>query len=310
MKSKERLERLGPDWPHRTRSEIVQAGDTAFHIQRCGWNDGADRPLVLLLHGSGASLHSFRDLAPLLAERTRVLAIDLPGHGASETPPSAGLSIEGMGKRLSLLLQRLDAKPDFVVGHSAGAALAIGATIDGFIAPRAVVGLNAALQPMQGYAFFSPLAKLLFLNPFVPSVFARLSRRPGSAERLLASTGSTLDARGVDLYRRLFANVEHVYGSLGTMAAWDLERLQRRLPSLKVPLILVTARDDGTVPARDAPAHVDRVRDGRLISLESGGHLLHEVEPDRVAGIVCEVMAQIDSGFGSQSDSRLAEGEC
>ncbi len=41
----------------------------------------ADAPAVLLLHGFGASSHMFRDLIPVLAQRYRVIAPDLPGFG-------------------------------------------------------------------------------------------------------------------------------------------------------------------------------------------------------------------------------------
>jgi pimeloyl-ACP methyl ester carboxylesterase len=44
-------------------------------------------PVVLLLHGFPSSSHMFRDLMPLLADRFRLIAPDLPGFGRSELPP-------------------------------------------------------------------------------------------------------------------------------------------------------------------------------------------------------------------------------
>ena len=58
-----------------------------------------DGPDLLLLHGSGAATHSWRDLAPLLARDFRVIAPDLPGHGFTETPGGDGLSLPGIGAR-------------------------------------------------------------------------------------------------------------------------------------------------------------------------------------------------------------------
>jgi pimeloyl-ACP methyl ester carboxylesterase len=48
-----------------------------------------DAPAVLLLHGFPTSSHMFRDLIPLLAERFRVVAPDLPGFGFSDSPDRA-----------------------------------------------------------------------------------------------------------------------------------------------------------------------------------------------------------------------------
>ena len=284
-----RLERLGPDWPHRGRSRIVSAGGMRFHVQ-C---HGATGPRVLLLHGTGSSTHSFRDLAPMLARNCEVVTLDLPGHGASDTPRGDGLTLPGMAARVAACCAALDTPPDAIVGHSAGAAVAIQMAIDGLARPRLIVGLNAALEPMQGYALFSPLAKALFLNPLVPSLFARAARRPSTVRRLLDHTGSRIADAGREGYARLFADPDHVYGALGMMAAWDLVTLRKRLPELRCSLLLVTAADDGTVPARDAPGHLARVRDGRLVAVESGGHLLHEERPADMATVIHDALAEV-----------------
>ncbi len=46
----------------------------------------ADAPVLLLLHGFPSASHMFRDLIPLLADRYRVIAPDLPGFGQTKTP--------------------------------------------------------------------------------------------------------------------------------------------------------------------------------------------------------------------------------
>jgi pimeloyl-ACP methyl ester carboxylesterase len=46
----------------------------------------ADAPVILLLHGFPTSGHMFRDLIPLLADRYRVIAPDLPGYGQTKAP--------------------------------------------------------------------------------------------------------------------------------------------------------------------------------------------------------------------------------
>jgi pimeloyl-ACP methyl ester carboxylesterase len=49
----------------------------------------ADAPVLLLLHGFPSSSHMFRDLIPLLADRFRTVAPDLPGFGLSDMPARA-----------------------------------------------------------------------------------------------------------------------------------------------------------------------------------------------------------------------------
>jgi pimeloyl-ACP methyl ester carboxylesterase len=47
----------------------------------------ADAPVILLLHGYPTASHMFRDLIPLLNDRFRLIAPDLPGFGQTKAPP-------------------------------------------------------------------------------------------------------------------------------------------------------------------------------------------------------------------------------
>ena len=74
--------RDGADWPHAAHSRFVEVAGQRWHVQLLP-GPAADAPVVLLVHGTGASTHSWRALMPLLARRAAVLAVDLPGHGFS-----------------------------------------------------------------------------------------------------------------------------------------------------------------------------------------------------------------------------------
>jgi magnesium chelatase accessory protein len=237
----------GADWPNRQQSAFVTAGGLTWHTQRLGKG-----PKLLLLHGTGASTHSFRDLAPLLAGHFELLAPDLPGHAFTDMPAPAGLSLPGMARLVGALLAKLDFRPEMVVGHSAGAAILIEMALDRLVQPAAIVSLNGALVPIRGASLFSPLAKLLFLNPLVPRLFAWRALSHDATRRVMDGTGSTLDRRGLELYQRLFRSPNHVSGTLGMMANWDLHALQSRIRTLDVRLVLVSAANDRAIPPGDA----------------------------------------------------------
>ena len=152
-------ERDGSDWPHRQASEFKVAGGLRWHLQRfaCqGLPCAANPPVVLLIHGTGSATHTWRGLAPLLVQHAEVLSMDLPGHGFSALPPGAPpgqwLSLNGMAQALGALLLLLQRAPTLVIGHSAGAAIALRMCLDDRIAPRSVIGINAALLPLGGLA--------------------------------------------------------------------------------------------------------------------------------------------------------------
>ncbi len=280
--------RLPPDWPHRAQSRQVRAGGLRWHVQVFD-APRADAPVALLLHGTGASCHSWRGLAPLLARHYRVLAPDLPGHAHTERPArDAALGLAGMAACTGDLLRSLGEQPDLLVGHSAGAAIAARLCLDGPWQPRTLVSLNGAWFPPAGSGrwWYAPMAKLLVLNPLVPHFFAWHASRPATLERLLHSTGSRLNAEDQALYARLVADPAHVAAVLAMMAQWDLAPLLRDLPRLTSALHLVAGTADRTVPPAQARAVAQMVPGAVLHSLTGLGHLAHEESPARVARLL------------------------
>lgn len=283
MSDRLRFDRDGADWPLRESSRFVEASGLTWHVQRMG-----EGPTCLLLHGAGGGSHSWRDVAPRLARHLDVIVLDLPGHGFTDPLPSRRLSLPGMAEAVGDLLDSLQAVPDLLVGHSAGAAVGARLCLDGRVKPRVVVSFNGALRAFRGLAqqFYAPLAKLLVLNPFVPRLVAHGAVSRSSVERLMRQIGSTIDARGLDLYARLLGNPGHVAGTLGMMAGWDLPTLERDLPRLVTKLVLVACSDDGAVPATDAFAVKEAVSHAEVVFLRHSGHLMHEEKPDIAADIV------------------------
>ncbi|KQP68103.1 alpha/beta fold hydrolase BchO [Methylobacterium sp. Leaf112] len=276
-------EREGADWPHREASRFVEASGLTWHVQTFG---DAAAPVLLLLHGTGAATHSWRGLAPLLAQDFFVVAPDLPGHAFTDPLPANRLSLPGMAAAIRDLLSALGVVPEVMVGHSAGAALLVRLCLDG-LAPRHLVALNGALTPFPGLAsvLFPSLARMLFLNSVTPRIFAWTADRP-AVERLIRGTGSRLDAGGLDLYRRLFRCPGHVAGALGMMANWDLAALDRAIARLTVPTTLVVGGDDRAISPDTAFALQKRLPHARVELLRNLGHLAHEEAPAAVAGII------------------------
>ncbi len=276
--------RDGRDWPNRAFSRFVQAGGLEWHVQEMGQG-----PKLLLLHGTAASTHSFRALAPLLAPHFTVLIPDLPGHAFTESPAET-MTLPTMRDLVSDLLAELSFAPDLAAGHSAGAAILVRMALDGAFAPRRIVSLNGALLPFPGVTgqVAAPLARLLFVNPIAPRVFAFFAGDE-SVKRLIGNMGSKIDRDGVGFYRRLMGNPAHVAGALGMMARWDLDGLARDLPGLTVPLTLVSASGDRAVPPDTAVRVKDLLPSAEVRTLRGVGHLAHEEKPAMVADVLLEL---------------------
>lgn len=284
----------GQDWPNREHSRFVRAALIDWHVQIAG-PDRRDAPVLLLVHGTGAATHSWRDLLPLLARHYRVIAPDMPGHGFSRGRIAGGQSLPGMASALAELLAKLGYPPPAViVGHSAGAAIGIRLALDaGLQCP--VVGITPALLPFPGLAarLFPAMARALFVNPFAAMIFAQIASSKSEVGQFLEnSTGSRIDARGIELYHRLFRTSDHCAGAIGMMANWDLDSLAADLPQVTHPVLLVHGGRDSAIP-RDSVERAAHLMPGATLTiLPDLGHLAHEEDPAQFAAIIADFAAQ------------------
>ncbi|NJM92991.1 MAG: alpha/beta fold hydrolase [Rhodospirillaceae bacterium] len=276
-------DRDGSDWPNRKSSRFVTAAGLRWHVQRMGAG-----PCLLLAHGTGASTHSWRDLAPLLARHFTVLAPDLPGHGFTDMPAFHQMSLPSMAKLLQALLDELGDRPQVAVGHSAGAAILARMCLDGALTPQRLISMNGALLPIGGVAgkVFSPLAKLLASSSVPARLFALRAGDRTMVLKLLRDTGSRIDATGAELYARLARNPGHVGAALAMMANWELGSLSRALPKLKTPLVLVAGSNDRTIPSADAYRVHAMLPSANVLRLKGLGHLAHEEQPYTVTDLI------------------------
>ncbi|MEL6520464.1 MAG: alpha/beta fold hydrolase BchO [Pseudomonadota bacterium] len=262
-------------WPHADHSQFLATRPHRWHVQIMG-----EGPTVLLLHGAGGASMSWRDLMPRLATRFRVIAPDLPGHGFTRLGAMQRSSLSLMARDLVTLLDKLDAKPDLIVGHSAGGALALQLLEVLLQPPLGVIGFNAALDNFKGVAgwLFPVMAKTLALNPLVAPTLARMTRG-GNAKSLIEGTGSTLDPVGVSLYAALIGETRHIDGTLTMMSQWRLEGLQDRLPTIATPTLLVVGDNDRAVPPETSVRAASLMPHAEVIHLPNYGHLAHEEDP-------------------------------
>jgi 2-hydroxymuconate-semialdehyde hydrolase len=95
------------------------------------YRDEGDGPVVVLIHGFPQSSFVWRDLAPLLSSRFRVIVPDMLGAGDSEKPLGVPLGIGAQAGYVSELLVALGVERYAVIGHSVGGGVAQLLALDG-----------------------------------------------------------------------------------------------------------------------------------------------------------------------------------
>lgn len=263
-------------WPRAETSRFVAVGDIDFHVQVSG--AGED---ILLLHGAGASAHSFAGLAARLSERYRVIAPDLPGQGFTTLLPLDAVGLVPFAGYLRELMSALEVTPRWVIGHSAGAALGAQYALDTHTPPKGMLCINAAFNPFGSVAapLFSKTAKWFARSHWLPKVLASPALRWRATGSMLADTGSAVDPLMSRCYDTLLGNPDHIAGTLRMMAGWDLPPLLRRLPALKMPVWLAAAEGDRTIPPERSTSVARDLAHARTMRIPDLGHLAHEEDP-------------------------------
>jgi magnesium chelatase accessory protein len=267
-------------WPHSHCSHFIKTPRMNWHVQIMGRG-----PVALLLHGTGASTHTWREVAPLLAPHYTLVCPDLPGHGFSSALQGGEPSIRSVYEELASLLKSLERKPQLLIGHSAGAAVAAQWCLSHPLSPGdglpALIALNPAWLPLPGLAqwLFPVTAWMAAFNPLSGVMVSHQARRNGAVERLMATTGSRLDEKGLACYRYLLSQAAHVRGILQLMAAWNVKDVADRLHEVKNPVLVQVGQRDLTVPAHLGRRASDVLPQATLSELPGLGHLAHEEAP-------------------------------
>ena len=277
---------LPANWPHREFSRHIACRPHLWHVQVMG-----DGPPLLLLHGAGGATHSWRYLMPLLAAQYKVVAIDLPGQGFTRLGARGRCGVDAVSQDIIALCDQQGWQPDAIIGHSAGAAIAL--RMAEIRAPKAVIGINAALGSFDGTAgwLFPFMAKMLSMTPLVPQIFSKMSGTPARVKTLLASTGSDIGAEGEAQYLALIRQSGHVDGTLAMMAQWQLDGLLSRLPAQSTPCLLITASNDKAVPPEVSTKACTQMPHAVCTDIPGYGHLVHEEAADKVADLVLPYLA-------------------
>lgn len=270
---------MPPDWPLKQASQFIELDNVRWHLQLLG-----NGPTILLLHGTGASTHSMADLAIALSENFTCLLIDLPGHAFSEPLAECEHLLTSMASAVNQLCKTLGLEPSYIIGHSAGGAVAIRMCLDTDTSPKAILSINGALLPFG--AFIEPImlktARLLSRSDSVTQFLARRGTGTSDVRRALRDTGADISEPMIERYSFLISHKTHVEGALRMMGGWELGQLAKDLPKLTTPIHLIGCDKDHIVPAVRAHRVKRMIQSATAETLENAGHLIHEAAPERV----------------------------
>lgn len=223
-------------------------------------DEGSGR-VILLLHGWGANLTTFNQLANHLAKSFRVIRFDFPGFGQSPKPVEDWfVSNYSLVTRDLLQKLRID-KLYATIAHSFGGRVVIKGINLGCFKPEKVVLIGTAgVKPHQTFkkTMYKTVAKI---GKFVVSIPVLKKAQPMLRKRLYSVVGST-DYLDVGPMKRIFINVIN-------------EDLLAEVSQIAQPTLLIWGENDNQTPLADANLILDRLNDGLLVVIPGAGHFVY-----------------------------------
>jgi len=254
---------------------------------------GKGAPLVLL-HTIRTQLEYFRDLAPLLAEKFTVYAVDLPGHGHSPIDPAAPFDEPYMRRGIVGFLETLDLRDVTMVGESIGAVVSLTVAAEVPDRVRAVYALNTYDYETRfgdGIRRGNWFANLIIGGVQVPvfgSIGAALENRVvlgaimgggyADPKRLPADLLTEFDA----VARR----PHYKYIARKVLQQWrSWFNARERYAGVKATVTLIYGdKDWSRIPERERTRAA--LKDARMFTLPDTGHFSSVENPQGVANII------------------------
>lgn len=263
----------------------------ALHVEEVG-----SGPPLLLLHGIGGSGYSFRHIVGPLADRHRVIRLDLKGFGASDKPFDQTYSAADQARLvLAFIAQRGFRKID-IAGHSFGGTVALIASLAeqrrGSNRIGRLILLSAPAYPQamrRGLQFLTlPLLPYVALAAVPPILTAR-----SALDTLYPSTPRANDRDAVAYAKPLYdAGGRHaLIATTRAIAAYQASGAIPSYRGVRKPALLIWCRQDPTVPLSTGERLVQEMPRARLVVLEHCEHGPAEEQPAATARLMRQFLA-------------------
>lgn len=246
---------------------------------------------LLLIHGFGASMFSFRHQIDEMAQSRRVTAIDLPGFGYSDRPLDADLSHSAHVTRLISLMDRLGIERAVIVGHSMGGAIALRLAAEH---PGRVAGLVLAGAAHPNQRPPSPLVRLMRpLLPLVLATFVGTGRLRAQLRRMVYDPAFITDevAAGYIEPLRLRGTAATLINQISSVSRDQPVAVQ----TITAPTLLLWGESDRVVPPPTGARLLADLPASRIEMISRAGHFLLEEQPQACNRAINAFLEEVDS---------------
>ncbi|MGB7904619.1 MAG: alpha/beta hydrolase [Steroidobacteraceae bacterium] len=272
-------------------SQFIAVRGMQMHLRDEGPRD--DPLPIVLLHGTGASLHTWDGWTGELARERRVIRFDLPGFGLTGPSPDGVYTIESYVDTVLAVADTLGVQRFVLAGNSLGGYVAWTTAVLHPARVDRLILVDAAGYPFQSQSV--PLAFRIARTPILNRLMRDVLPRSVVESSLRNVYG---DATRVtpELVDRYFDLATRAGNRAALVARFDQTQpgsLVERVREIRVPTLILWGRRDRLIPLEFGAQFARDIHGSRLVVFDTLGHVPHEEDP---AGTVAVVLPFIRSG--------------
>jgi pimeloyl-ACP methyl ester carboxylesterase len=269
------------------------------HYRDEGKQDG---PVLVLIHGSNASLHTWEQWVGILGKDYRIISLDLPGHGLTGNNPAGVYDSASYVRVVERLLSKLNVDKAVIGGNSMGGGVSWAYALEHPEKVEALLLVDASGQP-YARSGKTPLGFRLMRMPVIKEAARFIAPRSifESSVKTSMSVQSEIDDKLIDRYWELN---RYPGNRNATMQRFSNSKsmvpgTKERLSTIKVPVLILWGAEDNLIPVTAAKWFAEAMPQAKLIIHPNVGHIPMEEIPQKSAN---DVKIWLD-GLGTQAPS-------
>lgn len=253
-------------------------------------------PVLLLIHGSNASLQTWEPWAARLGDRYRVIRLDLPGHGLTGASPTRDYSPAAYVDVVERIRVKLGVDHLALAGNSMGGGVAWHFALAHPGHVRALILVDSVGQPEPGNGS-PPLAFRIARLPVLRDIAAAITPRSliaGSLPGVFGNPALADDAM-IDRYWELLRYPGNRLATIDRFALAPDSATVAQLHALTMPVLILWGEQDRLIPLSSGRWLAGNIPGSHLIVYPGTGHLPMEETPDDSARDVARFLASAPS---------------
>ncbi len=233
-------------------------------------------PVVVLIHGWGDDLSTFKQQNGELKKKYKVYSLDLPGFGGSQNP-SSDLNLDKFAGIVASFIHKVGIKKVYAyIGHSNGGAIAMKGLSSGVLQSEKLI-LVASSGVRSNYSGRRKALRIAVKTAKVPTKLLPKKTQKRIREKVYSKIGSDM----------LVA--EHMQETFKNVVTEDLVTESAMIPS---KTLLIYGSDDTATPVEYGRIFSKQIEDAKLVVIEGADHFVHQTNSKEVNNQILEFLGK------------------